>query len=444
MPEPRTPLSERPWEDVERMLGVDEVLQRILASVAPLPAVTLPLLDGLGLVAAGDVVARDDVPPFRNSAMDGFAVRAIDTQGASTASPVRLRVIANLAAGYDATVTIESGTAARIMTGAPMPSGADAVVRFEETDEAGHPRSEPVDATVRLHRAAKAWDNVRPAGEDVRAGERIVTKGTLLRPAELGMLAALGWENISVHRRPRVAIVSTGDEVVAGGGRLAAGQIRDANSTLLAAMVLRAGGEPVTLGVARDTVEDLTGKLAVAAGADLIVSSGGVSLGDYDMVKDVLRAEGEIGVWQVRMKPGKPLAFGRIGGTPLLGLPGNPVAAAVSFLLFGLPAIRRMLGREELSLPSVRATLRETIDNRGQRRHYVRAFVRRADDGSLEVATAGQQGAGVLSSLARANGLLVIPESLDLATPGMTLEVLMVDWDLGPTGDALVGPGRER
>jgi molybdopterin molybdotransferase len=320
------------------------------------------------------------------------------------------------------------------MTGAVMPEGADAVVRFEETDETafGPARGNRVErGTIGITRAAKPWDNVRPAGEDVAEGAEVLRAGTVLRPPEIGLLAALNRATVPVHRRPRVAILSTGDEVIDLGPELLPGQIRNSNSYTLAAMAKGYGAEPVILGVARDTLDDLTERLTTARNADLIVTSGGVSLGDYDMVKDVLSAEGQIAIWQVRMKPGKPLAFGQLGGVPLLGLPGNPVAAAVSFEQFGRPAIKRMLGRADLLAPTIQATLTERIDNRGQRRHYVRARVERGADGAYRVRVAGDQGAGVLTSLARANGLLVLPERLETAEPGMRLDVQMIDWASG-------------
>ncbi|MGH2535660.1 MAG: molybdopterin molybdotransferase MoeA [Thermomicrobiales bacterium] len=429
MPEPQTPLSERPWEDVEQMVGVDDARERILAAFCPLPAVSVSILDALDLTLAEDVVADRDIPPFRNSAMDGYAVRAADTRAAAADAPVSLRIVAHLAAGYPANVEVTAGTAARIMTGAPVPKGADAVVRFEETDEPTYGTRSDGDrrAAVRVTRPAKAWDNVREAGEDIRAGAPTLRAGARVRPAEIGVLASLNRATVPVHRRPVVAILSTGDEVIDLGPELQPGQIRNSNSYLLAAMVRRLGAEPRMLGIARDAIDDLTDRLRFAQQADFVVTSGGVSLGDYDMVKDVLRARGEIAIWQVRMKPGKPLAFGWLSGVPLLGLPGNPVAAAVSFEQFGRPAILKMMGYQNLDLPTIEATLTEPVDNRGHRRHYVRAWVERTAEG-YSVRPAGDQGAGVLTSLARANGLLVVPEAIESATPGMQLPVQMIDW----------------
>lgn len=431
MPEPETPLAERPWENVDQMVGVDEALARVLAAVSPLPAAETPILEAEGLVVAEDIIAGADIPPFRNSAMDGYAVRAADTAGASIAEPVPLRLLGSIAAGVGSPLMVAPGTAVRVMTGAVMPEGADAVVRFEETDESayGPTRGERIERqAIGITRPAKPWDNVRPAGEDVRHGSVVIAGGTLLRPAEIGLLAALNLAGVRVYRRPRVAILSTGDEVIDIGPELEPGQIRNSNSYTLAAMAKRSGAEPVMLGVARDSMDDLSEKLSRARSADLIVTSGGVSLGDYDMVKDVLQAEGAIAIWQVRMKPGKPLAFGTIGSTPLLGLPGNPVAAAVSFEQFARPAIKRMLNRADLHAPCVTAKLTERIDNRGHRRHYVRALVESDGASGYTVRAAGDQGAGVLTSLARANGLLVLPEHLEVAEPGMRLPVQMIDW----------------
>jgi molybdopterin molybdotransferase len=433
MPEPTTPLTERPWEDVERMLDVEQARERILSAFSPLPRIEMPILETLGLVTAEDVVADFAIPPFTNSAMDGYAVRYDDTRDASHKCPTQLRVIGELAAGYSSQMQVESGTAIRIMTGAPLPVGADAVVRFEETDESN--RRGLMDrakaSSIAIHRPAKLYDNVRLAGEDMRIGEVVIPRGTRIRPAEIGILASLNRKIAAVHRRPVVAVLSTGDEVIDVGPALKPGQIRNSNTYTLAAMIERYGGVPLSLGVARDSRDELKHKLQGGLNADLIVTSGGVSLGDYDVVKDVLAADGKISIWQVRMKPGKPLAFGRLSGKPLIGLPGNPVAAAVSFEQFGRPAILKMLGRSDLDIPSVEAMLTERIDNRGHRRHYVRAVVECKKAGGYTVRVAGDQGAGVLSSLARANGLLIISEHIEVAEPGMKLPVQMIDWDLG-------------
>ena len=427
MPEPTTPLVERPWENVERMLDVDAALVHVLSAFAPLPAVEMSLLDALHAVLAADVVARDNVPPFRNSAMDGYAVRAQDTSAATWAEPAELAVVGYVAAGQRDAPRLGAGQAIRIMTGAPLPDGADAVVRFEETDE---PQSAARQdrSSVLVFRAAKALDNVREAGEDIARGTTIACHGTSLRPADLGLIASVGEPTVRVHRRPVVAVLSTGNELVAPGAALAPGTIRDSNSFVLGALARSWGAETRMMGIARDTVADLTGRIDDASDVDLLVTSGGVSLGDYDFVKDVLKTEGDIAIWQVRMKPGKPLAFGHIRGTPLLGLPGNPVAAAVSFILFGRPAIRRMLGFTMTEPRTTEVVTADEIDNRGHRRHYVRVQLEPVADGPALARIAGEQGAGVLSSLAAADALLVVPEDLERAPPGTRLRAILLDW----------------
>lgn len=414
----------------EGMIGVDEALRAILAGIAPLPTEELPILDALGLILAEEIVATDDSPPFRNSAMDGYAVRAADLTGASRESPVRLRVVAEGPAGYAPRGEVTPGTAIRIMTGAPLPPGADTVVRFEETDEPQHEAAPTKASVVKIAVTQARWVNVREAGEDIRAGETALRRGALLRPAEIGVLASLGRATVRVHRRPVVAIVSTGDEVVDLGQPLQPGQIRNSNSYTLAALVQRYGGLPRLLGVARDTIADLTAVLAAARDADLIISSGGVSVGDYDMVKDVLRAEGQIDIWQVRMKPGKPLAYGRLGGKPFLGLPGNPVAAYVSFELFARPILLRQLGHANIGKPAIRARVTVPLTNRGGRRHFVRAFVADGPQGP-EARPTGDQGSAVLTALTRANGLLVVMEEQEQVAILESVEVLLLHHEQG-------------
>lgn len=427
MPEPTTPQIERPWEDVARMLDVDAALAMVLSAFSPLPPEEAPLLDAGGRVLAADIVARDNVPPFRNSAMDGFAVRVQDIVGATWRAPVELPVAADVAAGQRRIPALEPRTAIRIMTGAPLPGGADAVVRFEETN-APAPAVDGARGSVLIFRAAAPLDNVREAGEDITRGTVVARQGEALTAARLGLIASVGQDRVPVHRRPIVAILSTGNEVVPPGAALAPGMIRDSNAIVLATMAKTWGAEVRLLGIARDTVDDLTDKLDAARDVDLIVTSGGVSLGDFDFVKDVLRAEGEVTIWQVRMKPGKPLAFGRIGGTPLLGVPGNPVAAAVSFLLYGRPAIARMLGHQSPPSRTIEVECGDDLDNRGQRRHYVRVRLEPADDGRLVARVAGEQGAGVLSSLAAADALLIVPEGLERVAAGMRLRAVALEW----------------
>lgn len=411
------------------MISVDEALNYILNRIEPLATEEVAILDGLDRVLAEDVAADMDIPPFRNSAMDGYAVRAGDTAGATPDTPVHLRVVEDIAAGAVPETEVTPGTAARIMTGAPMPPGADAVVRFEETSEG---RDASHDGGVRIYKEASLTDNVRPAGEDIGQGERVLEAGQLLRPQELGVLAALGRPTVRVYRRPRVALLATGDELVGINEQVTPGKIRNINEYTTAAQVRRYGATPIQLGIARDTVEELMAKIRAGLdlNVDLFLTSAGVSVGDYDVVKDVLAAEGDMHFWQVAIKPGKPLAFGQIAGVPVLGLPGNPVAAMVAFEVFARPAIRKMSGWTRWQKPRVCATLREDVTNSG-RRHYMRAVVLRSEDG-YEVTTRGDtvkvQGSGILTSMVWANGFLVVPEGETFLPAGSQVEVEMLDW----------------
>ena len=421
------------------MISVEEARARILDQVAPLDAVRVPLLDALGQALAEDVRAGLDLPPLANTAMDGYAVRAADTAGATPAAPRELRVTGYLAAGAVYEGSVGPGEAVRIMTGAPIPAGADTVVPFEETDEQEQTASwsEAPRERVRIDVEARPAANVRPAGEDVRTGEVVLAAGTVIGAAQVGMLASLGLAEAPVVRRPRVAILSTGDELARPGEPLRPGTIYDANAFSLAAQVIEAGGVPRVLDVARDTVEALTARIHEGlADADLLVTSAGVSRGDFDVVKEVLAREGEVGFWTVRMRPGKPLAFGSFpvrgkrgaGGerrVPHLGLPGNPVSAMMTFELYGRPALYTMLGRGDWERPRVRATVRERIDNPDGRRVYARAIVTQ-EDGRYVARLTGPQGSGVLTSMARANGYAICPEDRAAIEPGEECEVLLV------------------
>jgi len=422
------------------LISVDEALAEILRHVQPLEAERVPILEALGRVLAEEIISDIDIPPFDNSAMDGYAVRAADIADASPQTPVPLRVVGSVAAGYVAEVGVEPGTAIRIMTGAPLPHGADTVVPYEDTDDFDRPKEErltsPADV-IRVRKAVRRGSNIRPAGEDIRRGESVMAPGRLIRPQEIGVLASLGRETVLVHRRPKVAILATGDELLEIHEPLAPGKIRNSNEYTNAALVERTGGIPIRLGIARDTADDLRAKIqaGIAQGADLFLTSGGVSVGDYDVVKDVLADEGEMQFWQVRMKPGKPLAFGLLRGRepgrkiPLIGLPGNPVSAMVSFEQFARPAILKMLGHTDLTKPTVQAILDEPLTNSG-RRGFVRVIVTRQEDG-YHARKTGQQGSGVLTSMAKANGLAIVPEGVYRVEAGSTVTVQMLDWPEG-------------
>jgi molybdopterin molybdotransferase len=404
----------------EPMLSVEQAQERVLGAFRPLEPEPVVLFEALDRVLAQDVYADVDVPPHANSSMDGYAVLAADTAGASRQAPARLRVIGDLAAGYVTEVQVTPGTAVRIMTGAPIPPGADAVVRVEDTEARGE--------WVEVFAQVPAGRYVRPAGEDVRQGELVLRRGTRVRPQEVGMLAALGQRQVSVTRRPRVAILATGDEVVAIDAPLAAGKIRDANSYSNAAQVVKCGGVPVMLGIARDRVQELTEKIraGLAQTVDLFLTSGGVSVGDFDLVKDVLAAQGEVNFWRVRMKPGKPLAFGRIGEVPVLGLPGNPVSVMVSFEVFVRPALLRMLGVTDWERRFAEATLMDEIEHKDSRRHYLRVRVEE-HEGAYRAYLTGGQGSGILSSMVKANALAIIPEEWTHAPAGARVRVMMLE-----------------
>jgi len=409
------------------MISVDEALEYVLKHFEPLEPEEVEILDALDRVLAEDIYSDMDIPPFDNSAMDGYAVRAADTVGASPEAPITLQVIADLAAGHTTDLMVEPGTAIRIMTGAPLPAGADAVVRFEETSE-GLRGGEGRDDRIEIFTEVVVGENVRPAGEDIRKGELVLSKGTILRPQEIGVLASLGRAKIRVIRRPRVAILATGDELVGIDEPLAPGKIRNSNEYSNAALVRRYGGIPIRLGIARDDVEELRAKIreGLAQKVDLFLTSAGVSVGDYDVVKDVLGAEGEIHFWQVCMKPGKPLAFGEIQGVPLLGLPGNPVSAMVSFEQFARPAILKMLGKTRLRKPTVEAILEEDVESSG-RRNFKRAVITKRD-GEYYASITGPQGSGILTSMVKANGLAIIPEGIRYMKAGERVTVQMLDW----------------
>jgi len=398
-------------------LSVEEARERILEAVHVLEPEQVPILDALGRVLAEPVTADRDIPPLANSAMDGYAVRGVDVARA----PARLRVIGEAAAGHVCPAQVEPGTAVRIMTGAPIPEGADTVVRFEDTRLEGE--------WVEVLKPVETGKNVRAAGEDIRAGQVVLSPGKVLRPQEIGMLAAVGRTKVTVIRRPQVAVLATGDEVVPPDQPPGPAQIRDANSYTVSALVRHCGGLPMLLGVARDQEELVRQGIrrALERKADMIITSGGVSVGDFDLVKQVLAAEGEMRFWSLNMKPGRPLAFGVVDGVPLLGLPGNPVSAMVGTLLFARPALLKMQGFTEWPWPTVRARLVDPILRKDERRHYVRVLLRETEDG-YEARLTGDQGSGILNSLVLANGLAVIPEGIDHLPAGTEVEVLWLEW----------------
>ncbi|MFA5079991.1 MAG: gephyrin-like molybdotransferase Glp [Dehalococcoidia bacterium] len=412
------------------MIPVEDALKRILNTVHVLEPESKPILSALGQVLAEDVVAQFDIPPHDNSAMDGFAVRSRDTYGAGNQSPVILKVIGEVAAGHTASVKVIDGTAVRIMTGAPLPAGADAVVQFENTDETTRKKDKKPLDIIGILEPAETGLNVRSRGEDIRAGEVVLTKGSSLLPADIGILASLGHENAPVIRRPVVSVLSTGDELCPAGKTLAPEQIYDSNSYTIAANIARYGGVARIIGIGRDTLASLQEKIRHGLNADMLITSGGVSKGDYDVVKDVLARMGNVDFWTVRMKPGKPIAFGTLKAdqgreVPHLGLPGNPVSSMITFEQFARPAILKMRGIFKYSRPVIYAAIDQEIVNVDARRIFARVHVSRTGDG-WKASVNRAQGSGILTSMAGANGLAIVPEDCPLVRPGDILKVQLL------------------
>ncbi|MBM3235501.1 molybdopterin molybdotransferase MoeA [Candidatus Poribacteria bacterium] len=422
------------------MLTVEEAREKVLNSVTLLNVEKKHILECLGYVLAEDVYADYDIPPFDNSQMDGFAVIAEDVAKASPDNPVTLKVVENLPAGYAPTTKIIHGQAARIMTGAMMPEGADAVVMVEDTQTGGinsssflfnqtfsfRNRKSLDGRDVKIFNSAKKGEYVRFRGEGIKAGELVLAKGKVLRPPEMAMLATLNCAHVAVYKRPRVALMSTGDELTPLGEALKPGMIRDSNRYGLYGQVLEAGGFPIDLGIAIDRVEILEAKFrAGLEQADVLVTSGGVSVGDYDIVKDVLSKLGEINFWKVAMKPGKPQAFGVVDGKPIFGLPGNPVSSLVVFELFVRPALLKMAGHTDIFRPTFTAIMEDSVTNDSGRVYYARAIIEKRKD-KYYAKTTGSQSSGILLSLVLANGLIIIPVDTNLE-PGDEVEALLVN-----------------
>ncbi len=400
---------------------VDEHLARVLATVAPLSALDLQLLDAHGCVLAEDVTAEGPLPSFDNSGMDGYAVRSDDLAGATEADPVRLPVVGDIAAGSSIQTTVSAGLCVRIMTGAPLPYGADAVVPLEWTDRGV--------ATVAVDRPPAPGAHIRRAGEDVTAGQRVLQAGTRLGAAHVGLLAAVGRSRVLARPRPRVVVVSTGSELVEPGGRTRPGQIWDSNSVLLTLAAREAGAVAFRVGIVPDDPRLLLDTLEdQLIRADAVVTSGGVSVGAYDVVKEVLARVGTVSFDRVAMQPGMPQGFGTIGpdATPIFGLPGNPVSAFVSFEVFVRPALRKMLGVEPLHRPSVRAVTMNRLSAPPGKRQFARARLERRD-GRRVVSLVGGSGSHLIGSLALANALIVVPEDVTEVAPGEEVDVMMLE-----------------
>ncbi len=404
------------------MISYREALQCVLETIAPLPARQVALAEALGRVAAEDVIARELVPPFTNSGMDGFAVRAADLATATDEAPVRLRVLANVSAGQVATLEVTPGAALRIMTGAPLPGGADAVVPIERAVVSGD--------TVELRQPLRAGANVRPAGEDIPAGTQVVARGTTLRPGDLGVLAEVGHTRVAVVPCATVALLTTGDELVDAAERPGPGRIRDSNVYAVSGQVAAFGALVRATPRVPDTRTDMERALRAALEyADVIVTTGGISMGDRDCVKDALDALGaERMFWRVAQKPAGPLGFWRLGGRPVFGLPGNPVAAMIAMEEYVRPALRRMMAMPRLHRPERVATLETGWERRDtdRRLHFLRVHARE-EGGAWRARLSGAQGSGILSSMARANALALVPEDTLSAQPGAQVPIHLIE-----------------
>lgn len=401
------------------MIPLPQAQTFVLDRCAPLDPIEVDLADAAGLVLAGSVTVTEPVPPFDNTAVDGYAVRAADVASAVVA-PVELPVVGELAAGAHTDRVLGPGEAIRIMTGAPIPAGADAVVMVEDSERVGDDR-------VRLSAAVGVGSSIRPAGDDVRPGQELFGPGTEITPAVLGVLATVNARRVPVHRRVRVAVLSTGDELVDDGRPLAPGEIRESNRRMLTAAVAAAGCDVVDLGIVRDDEEALVAVLVdAAATCDAVVTSGGVSMGDYDVVKAVLGRIADMAWMQVAIKPAKPFAFGLLDGTPVFGLPGNPVSSLVSFEMFARPALRRLMGHQRLARPSIVAVADEGLARRPDgKTHLMRVVAELADDGRCHVRPVRAQGSHQLAATAEANAIAVVPDGDGIPT-GADVAVLLL------------------
>jgi molybdopterin molybdotransferase len=416
----------------EGLLSVEEALERVLALVSPLPAVEVGLLEADGLTLAEDVSAPFDIPGMDNSAMDGYAVRSADVARASVVSPVTLAVVGQVQAGALPTVPVEPGQAVRIMTGAPMPAGADAIVPWEFTDEPARRAAGGPITQIAITQPVPEGEHLRPAGEDLARGERVLASGTVLTPPALGLLASVGQASVRVVRRPRVAVLATGDEVLAPGAPYAPGHLYDANSIGIAAALRRWGAEPVLLGIARDDRDDLRAKVREGLASDMLITSAGVSAGAFDYVKEVLEELGSMAFWAVKMRPARPIAGGLLNApdgrrVPHLGLPGNPVSALVALVEFARPAIAVLRGATPEPLRRVRAVLADALLNPDGRRVYARVIVE-PRNGRVHARLTGAQGSNLLTSMATAQGLAICPEDEPERPAGAETDVELLDW----------------
>ena len=412
------------------MYSVEEARSSILSKFETLEEVSVSITEALGMVLSTDVESGINIPPFNNSSMDGYAVKSDDLASTDHTTPTYLKVTETIAAGSVSQNTVEHGTAMRIMTGAPIPDGSDGVVPFEDTSEMDSD-FDPLSNEIGVKVSVSPGQNIRLIGKDVAIGERVLSKGINCTYPVIGVLASLGLDFVKVHRKPVVAVLSTGDELINPGEPVTPGKIYDSNSSSLIAAIIQAGGIPKYAGIAKDNLNSVKEILENALESDLVISSAGVSKGDYDMVKQALNESGDLNFWSVRMRPAKPLAFGLLNRennstVPLIGLPGNPVSSLVAFEQFCRPAIRKMLGKSKLVRENLRGILTDPIHNYDGRRVYARVHVV-SDNGKLIATPTGNQDSNILTSMARSNAFAICPEDESVKNAGDTVDIIMLD-----------------
>lgn len=401
------------------MISVEGALKIMLGSVVHLSDERIPIMESTGRIIFDDIIAGNDIPPFHNSAMDGYAVKCENIGSASADHPAVLPVIGEIKAGDKTRIELRDGAAIGIMTGAAIPMNADTVIPVEHTKES--------DGRVYIYKPAKKFENIRCAGEDIAKGNIVFSKGDLIKPANVGLLASLNYTEVPVYRQPHVAVISTGDEIAEPGDNITNGQIRNSNAYTLLSDIKLYRAIPHYLGIAKDTPGDIIDKLNQALQYDIIITTGGVSMGKYDFVKDVLhKLDISIKTEKIRMKPGKPLIFGTKGNRLFFGLPGNPVSTMVAFMLFVRPVILSMMGSRSLNKPLVRARLVDAISKKPDRRHFIRGYFTIQESG-FHVATTGPQGSGILRSMSEANCLIVVPEGVEQVGPGDWVSIMLID-----------------
>ncbi|MBK9926347.1 MAG: molybdopterin molybdotransferase MoeA [Anaerolineales bacterium] len=408
------------------LLSVQQARERILSQFNPVQTEIVPITACINRILGMDIVAADDLPLFDNSSMDGFAIRAADSSNAAPASRVTLSVVADLPAGSTPTISLAPGQAARIMTGAQMPQGADSVIPVEDTDFNDRSPGTHAPETVSFEKIVKKGENVRPRGMDVHAGDVVLKRGSILKPQDIGLLAMLGFSEVEVYKRPLIALLSSGDELLEAGAPLESGKIRDSNSYMLAALIESTYAEVLRLGIAKDTRASVQGLIdqAVQLNVDLILSSAGVSVGAFDYVKEVVESHGSLNFWRVNMRPGKPVAFGEYKGIPFIGLPGNPVSAFVGFEVFVRDTLQRLSGHSDRNRLTVRVRCEEEILSDG-RESYLRAIVHE-ENGQYVANLTGHQGSGNLLSLVQANALLIIPAGVKCVPAGQEVNAWLL------------------